>query len=64
MLLADQTPDPLKTELEIELRDCVLKYQEKYGVNIIRVNFEFFKQQINEDPRVGTNFDAKIEVIV
>jgi len=64
MELAEIIPDPLKTELEIELRDCVLKYQEKYGVHISYVRFEFLKNESGDGASIGTNFDATIDIIV
>jgi hypothetical protein len=67
MELADNIPDPLKTELETELRDCVIRYQERYGVRISYVKFELLKNQGLESldsAQIGTNFDATIEIIV
>jgi hypothetical protein len=65
MELADNLPDPLKTELETELRDCVIKYQERYGIRISYVRFELLKNQsLDNTEEIGTNFDATIEIIV
>jgi hypothetical protein len=64
MELADNIPDPLKTELEIELRDCVIKYQERYGIRISYVKFELLKNQSLDSAEIGTSFDATIEIIV
>jgi hypothetical protein len=64
MELADNIPDPLKTELETELRDCVIRYQERYGIRISYVRFELLKNQSLDSTEIGTNFDATIDIIV